>query len=395
MAGRRTPPRDARAPGDAPQLGRLVHRKIAQEVRRRLAKSPGGHLVDGRLGELEVKLQVDLDDPATGEVALAAAIEEAIARHVDDAVEAAAAFRPGQAFCHRCESADCEHASPPGPREVFAGYTPTGVPRWTDLGQLCLDLRHPEIERFYDEKRRAILTQQLSGHELKADLLPEFHRSARLHDVLGQVCAGLFPLPGLAETTRGVALTFQAVATRARRGGRRVGLNLIGGGPGGEEAVAEAPPECKPWRSALLWAQARLSDLSRRRGKPQPGELERRVDSVLQGLARRIERELRGRGRRTRHAEERHRSGERPTRKAVDDLRGAGADSILVDPRHGTLVVLGERGRTHFFAPEGRLVSSVHYAKDAIGKRTRTGQWQPATADQIARLRAAVEESTG
>src|SRR5690242_12160658 len=30
----------------------------------------------------------------------------------------------GRVFCHRCERADCDHASPPRPQAVFAGYTP-------------------------------------------------------------------------------------------------------------------------------------------------------------------------------------------------------------------------------------------------------------------------------
>jgi hypothetical protein len=52
----------------------------------------------------------------------------------------------------------------------------------------------------------------------------------------------------------------------------------------------------------------------------------------------------------------------RPTRKAVDDARAA-AGSVMVDERHGTLVVAGE-GRMHFYA-RGKLVSSVRYNREA------------------------------
>ncbi|NIM62932.1 MAG: hypothetical protein GTO30_15180, partial [Acidobacteria bacterium] len=90
--------------------------------------------------------------------------------------------------------------------------------------------------------------------------------------------------------------------------------------------------------------------------------LEERVDRILAGLRRRLERDNRARSRRTRHAQERHQSGRRPTRKALEDAREAADEAFMFDPRSGALVVLGDRGRTHFFAPEGKLVSSVRYS---------------------------------
>ncbi|MGD8375433.1 MAG: hypothetical protein PVF68_04770 [Acidobacteriota bacterium] len=391
MTGKRSS-RSARRPRSGP--GRELHRRVVETVRRRVQGSPGGHLIEDRLGTLELSLEIDLRDPQAGEEAVEAALEEAVARFVDEAIEAAAAFRPGRAFCHRCESADCAHARPGGSREVFAGYGPTGMPRWRDFGQLCLEQHHPEVDRLYDERRPQVIALALDGAVLKGELMPEFHRAARVHDVVGQICAGLFRLPDLGEP---LALTFQAVVSRRRRGGRRVGLNLIGGGPGTEGRLAAVRPEAKPWRAAVLWAQARLDALGRRSGRGRlPGAaFDARVRGVLQGLSRRIERDLRGRGRRTRHAEQRHRSGDRPTRKAVEDLRTAPDGSILIDGGHGTRVVLGERGRTHFFAGAGRLVSSVKYPREAIEKRLRTGQWRPATAEEIRRLRETVLDAPG
>ncbi len=58
-------------------------------------------------------------------------------------------------------------------------------------------------------------------------------------------------------------------------------------------------------------------------------------------------------------------------------------------------MILGGRGRTHFFAPEGRLVSSVHYPKETVEKKIRMGLWKPAAAHELAALKARVEESTG
>ena len=384
------------APVAGVALGRDLHRRIVEEIRRRALASPGGHLIDAQLGALDLDVQIDLRHREAGAEALGAALEAAIARFVEEAIEAAAAFRPGRAFCHRCETADCDHASPQGPREAFAGYTPTGMPRWADFGQLCLEHRHPQVDRLYDERRPAILTLAIGGAALMGDLMPEFHRSERLHDVAGQICAGLFPVRDLPEPARALALTFQAVVSRRRRGGRRVGLNVIGGGPAAEPVLSALPPERKPWRAAVLWAQAQLDDISRRsgRGRMSPAVFDRGIDGVLQGLSRRIQRDLRGRNRRTRHAEERHRSGERPTRKAIDDLRAAADESILADARHGTFVVLGDRGRTHFFASEGRLVSSVKYARETIDRKIRTGRWRLATPAEIEEIRGRIETTT-
>jgi hypothetical protein len=72
---------------------------------------------------------------------------------------------------------------------------------------------------------------------------------------------------------------------------------------------------------------------------------------------------------------------------ALDDARGAAEDAVLVDERSGARVVLGDRGRTHFFTVEGRLVSSVRYSKDAIERKRRLGLWREASPDETASLR--------
>jgi hypothetical protein len=54
------------------------------------------------------------------------------------------------------------------------------------------------------------------------------------------------------------------------------------------------------------------------------------------------------------------------------------------------VVVLGDRGRTHFFTPEGRLVSSVRYSRDAIERKRKTGLWRPLAASQAAAMKEAL-----
>ena len=89
----------------------------------------------------------------------------------------------------------------------------------------------------------------------------------------------------------------------------------------------------------------------------------------------------------------RHLSGARPTRKAVEDIRTARDDAFMFDEKSGTVVVLGDRGRTHFFTPAGRLVSSVRYSREAIERKRKLGVWRGASLDEAARLRAALEET--
>jgi hypothetical protein len=187
-----------------------------------------------------------------------------------------------------------------------------------------------------------------------------------------------------------LALTLQAAVSRPRRGRRRVGLNLLGRTPAGGEldSLWERQEEL-PWRRSVRWAQTALQSLEApRRGRGgrrrdlAAAELQRRIDGIMRGLARRLESDQRARSRRTRHAEQRHNSGERPTRKAIDDVRTAAAGSFLFDERAGTVVVLGDRGRTHFFSPSGRLVSSVRYSKDAVARKIKLDRWRAASPEE-------------
>jgi hypothetical protein len=214
--------------------------------------------------------------------------------------------------------------------------------------------------------------------------------------VLGQVIAGFFTLPSRPGEGRAViALTFQAIASRADSGRRRIGLNILGSAPEGQDlATLWDRQNDLAWRRAVRWAQAALSTVLRDAGRrpgaeatPAEAVVERRVMAILQGLARRLEQDVRGRGRRTAHADRRHETGERPTRKAVDDVREAVDGAFLIDERNGAVVVLGDRGRTHFFTPEGRLVSSVRYSRDAIERKRKTGLWRPLAAAQAAAMK--------
>ncbi len=147
-----------------------------------------------------------------------------------------------------------------------------------------------------------------------------------------------------------------------------------------------------PWRRGVQWAQSALASVGRG-GRGGRREEDQRVLGIMQGLARRLERDQRARSRRTRHAEDRHASGRRPTRKAVDDAREVRPENCLIDQRSRTVVVLGDRGRTHFFTEEGQHVSSVRYSKDAIARKIKLEQWSPAPRDVVEAFRQRLAEA--
>ncbi len=237
------------------------------------------------------------------------------------------------------------------------------------------------MDRLYDQPP-AFLTLIQGKDELHGGLLQAYHHES--YELLGQVTAGFFTVRARAEEGRGVlALTVQAAASRGPNGRRRFGLNVIGLTPGGEslDTLWDRHDEL-PWRKSVRWAQGALQTLG------SGGErLDQRVDGILAGLARRLARDRRARARRTRHAEQRHTAGGRPTPKAVEDLRAAPDEAFMFDEQAGTLVVLGQRGRTHFFSPEGQLVSSVRYSKDAIARKVKSKRWRPATGEESSALR--------
>ena len=359
------------------ELSEALRVALRELVRARVARKPGGHLIEARLRGLEVAIPLSLcgRDAASRRASeqLVAAIDELL----DDAVQQAAAFRPGHVYCHRCEKLACEHSRPSSSRQVFIGYAPTGLPRWEDFAQVCLERQHSRVDQLYDQPP-ALLTIVEGKEALHGQMLSAFENPSYV--LLGQLVAGFFSVKTRADEGRGVlALTVQVAASRARSGKLRLGLNLLGRSPSGHdlERLWERHEEL-PWRRAIRWAQSALQTVDSARS------IERRVDSILQSLARRLVRDRRARSRRTQHAERRHASGRRPTRKALDDARVAGGDALLVDPRNGTLVVLGERGRTHFFTPDGRLVSSVRYSRDAIERKLQAERWQRAS-DELTR----------
>jgi hypothetical protein len=368
-------------------LGDLAWKTLDRLIRERLARKAGGHLVEGALDRVDLKMALVLRGVDSGPRAFAKRLIEDIDSILDDAIQHAAAFRPGHAPCHRCGRAPCPHSAPPSHRHVFVGYTQNGVPRWEDFAQHCLARRHPDVDRLYAEPP-AFITIVSTREEMAATLLGSIRDDVRT-ELAGQVAAGFFTVPTREGEGRGVlALTFQIGASHGVSGGTRWGLNVLGCTPQGEPLdLLWERQDLIPWRSAVRWAQSALTTLDHRR-HADPLAVDRRVAGILAGLARRLTHERRASGRRTHHAEERHRAGERPTRNAVDDARAVAPADVLVDERNGTLVVPGARGRMHFYTREGRLVSSVRYSRDAIEKKRKLGVWRSSRPEEVEPLLA-------
>ena len=111
---------------------------------------------------------------------------------------------------------------------------------------------------------------------------------------------------------------------------------------------------------AVQRARRRIRDAGRQQnGRRHRGALEAVVEPHLKELARTFERFYRQAGRRTAHLETRRREGGRPTHMALDDLRRARPGALYRDEKNGTYIVLGPRGRTHVFNPDGKHITSV------------------------------------
>lgn len=371
---------------------------LAEEVRQRVERHPAGHLLAGRGDALDLQLSLPtaLREGRLEEVEseVSAVLQSAI----DGLLAHQALFEPGRVFCLRCGSAHCVHSAPTGGRQVFTGYGPSGLPRFVDLGEWLLARRDPRVDLLYRDTPQ-LLTVTATGAELTAGLIPHFRQREDGYRLHGQVAAGWFVAPARSGPARPIAVSFQILSSRRPGGRRRFGLNVLGTGPEGEPLEQLFDRRGFPWSDPVRWAQGVLSGLERqgtaRESKETAAHTERRLDGLLQALARRLEKDWRGKDRRTRHAEERHGQGDRPTRMALADLARSAPEGLLFDVRRKTLVVLGERGRAHVFNLSGKLVTSLRTQPAAVEKRRERGLWRPATPEEVERVRSHMDARTG
>jgi hypothetical protein len=379
-----------RADGSDQDTLSLALRLLAKEISQRIRRHPSGHLLEGGDETLDLGLRVPIHQHKGW---LENAREEASASLSDGLRQILvhrALFHPGHLYCLRCASPSCEHSLPASGQEVFAGYGPTGLPRFLDLGQWLLERKDPRVDLLYATPRQLIAHTTI-GAELTAQLLPAYRDADSGYHIHGQVTAGWYSFPTVQGWEESLALTFQIVSSRPPRGQRRFGLNLIGIAPDAQplENLFDRIGEL-PWMPSARWAQDALRQIERvatRNRDFDEEKLEKRIQGLLSGLARRLERHHRSRRRRTSHAQQRHRQGDRPTWKALSDLASARDEDLLFDTRRKTLIVLGDRGRAHVFNQGGKLVTSIRYSPASIERRRERGLWRSATDEEIASLR--------
>jgi len=364
---------------------RRIESEIADLARRLHRKTFGDAPFPERLA---VPLELTIPPPALDDSSASPALLSALADALRRSGARADPVVAGRVFCYRCDRADCEHATPPRPQSVFAGFSPTGQPQWTDLAQALLEARHERVDELFSSAAPLGLVQP--GRELKARLLHPFGKSSKTYDLLGQVVAGHFG-GGAAPVS---ALTVQAVESRSPRGGTRLTLNRIG-----SEASAwlDEHPE-NGFAQALQAARGRIaqieSDLAAGPvSAARRSELMRKIPGILQDLRRVLERSGRQSERRTKHAVERRREN-RPTHAAIHDAWSAADADLLADETRGTMIVLGPRGRAHAFTPEGRHVTSLILDREALSRRLARRRWRPATPAEIQALRTALPART-
>ncbi len=312
---------------------------------------------------------------------------ELLRARIRDALLNAVAFERGHVYCLRCESSRCGHSLPPHARAVFAGYEETGRPDWVELDKLLHRRKDSRIERLYGAHgaggaqgsgSRELVAVPLHRDEVYGRLLPGFDEARWRCYILGQLCLGYFVPRGERSL---MALTVQLVRIEKGTDGPLLGINLVGKPP---DATSSAPLEesiLAPLPDALRQLRREIAVFTGRGGTRVPGigvaleRLTNRCHALLRDAGRDLEHRRRTDDRRTDHARERSRQGNRPTHKAFEDARAATDDQLGWDTQEGTIVVLGPSSRVHFFADHGKHVSSVAYSGHVVTQRTSQGRW--------------------
>jgi len=327
-------------------------------------------------------------------------IEEQIRAAVIEMATRAEAFRGGSVYCYRCDRPDCAHSHPPRPTSVFGGYSSTGLPVWPEFTQILLARKHPRVDLLYDPSRTDLVAMYMDPEMLKQRQLNVFGRQSKTYDILGQVVFGFLKMrvPGENRSDRErVACTLQAVESRRLDGSPRLELNVLARLSDGSPALdAINGPYQTRVSDVISSARHHISSLRppskghtrRRRGTSLP-DTASLVADILQGLARKLEKVGRQRGRRTTHAEG-HRIKNRPTSKALEDAISAAEASVLWDKHERTFVVLGPRNRVHVFSRQGRHVTSLVLASEAVRSRKRRKRWVPLIDEQREQFGSAI-----
>ncbi len=352
------------------------------------------------LEEVIVPVAVRLD-PRGGAKEFAERLRDSLTGRIYEAVKSAIAFRPGHVYCFACDEPTCACSLPDDPRETFVGYTPTGRPVWKDFGNLCLELKHPKVDRLYGPSSE-ILVVSLSGDQLTGELLDGFGRDSRTYRVLAQIVAGYLPdhlKPKSDDDDARRVLTLQIVETSAGQREKRVRLNVLGLVSDDLVEMADRDPAgpAEALRQLVGATRQRLGSASRTLAErqladPLSVDALKTVEPIVTRLRSDLARALKPVRYRTDHAAARHREGDRPTASAVSDARRAPDHALLRDMRRDTVIVIGPRGRAHVFNEAGRHVTSLTLVPGELDKKSHQGRWRPLKPHEISTFRATLAD---
>jgi len=389
-----------------------LNRTLADAAKQALAELFGPREDIARSFQIELKVAIQPGHPWRVEAQVP--LEEQIRKAVREMTAQAEVYRYGRIYCYRCESSDCSHSVPARPSCVFGGYSSTGIPEWSELSQVLLQIRHSNVDLLYNPLGREIAAVYLEAGFLKQRQLNVFGRQSKTYDILGQVVLGFLDLapPGeerlpVRGTQTGVkpervALTLQAVESRRLDGSARLDLNVLGrfgdGSPAMDGLTTSGPHHQRIF-NIILEARQRIGSLvPRTAGGRSPcslnSETVSRTEEILRRIARSLEQAGRQTCRRTAHVEER-RVDRRPTSKALEDAAGAPDEDVLWDAHRNTVVVVGPKNRVHVFSREGRHVTSLVLDAEAVRIRLRRQRWQRFTGEGLTQFRSRVDSAAG
>lgn len=360
-----------------------LHRKAeaALHAMRELAESAisecGGTSVGLTGSPFRLTWEPGVDAKALAEAALAQAGELTAARD---------GFRSGRVYCYGCATHDCQHAAPPAPGSVFAGYSSMGVPEWEEFFNYLQSLDDNRTEALFSE-RPEILARVVGRQSLVGAQLATSGRNSFTYRLWGQVVAGYLRVGELRT-----ALTIQAVETadQALRFQVLAPDVLL-------EHLADTPEDRRSSflrvHDALHQARLQLDPLSlrwqssRQKRAPEAArEMREAVFGQLRHLAHSLERKGRQEHRRTVHAEAR--GAERPVHVAGGDILQATPADFFRDAYRGSLVVLGRSGRCHIFSEDGRHITTLAIGREELDAKLRRRRYLPLSPAESTAFRA-------
>lgn len=284
-------------------------------------------------------------------------------------------FQRGTVYCFHTDLG----VVPPTPDAVFTGYDQLGRPQWMSFLPFCLQLQLPNLAQLYDSPPRAVGV--LMPAPIGTPPISEVTRG-RVYEVLAQLVVG--PLAShfraLSDEDVRHTLIAQVLLVQAPDQPLRVRFNLLGLNPDELfDAAARSAPRAPISRarnsiSAARHATRRLQE-QHAQGRLSRARLLQESEQLLERLNEALLRSLSHNAQRTRHAQRRHQSMERPTSEAWRDAARAGDERLLWDAHQETIIVIGPKSRAHVFSPDGRHVTSVRLGVGELDRKRGQRRW--------------------